>query len=68
MVANGQSVGYVSRALGISENIICRWKQQTKGKERFSLQHDSSSLVVENQQLKARVRQLETESGILKKP
>lgn len=67
MVANGQSVAYVSKALGISENIIYRWKQQTKGKESVSLQHDSSSLVVENQQLKDRVRQLETERDILKK-
>ena len=67
MVANGQSVAYVSKALGISENIIYRWKQQTKGKERVSLQHDSSSLSEENQRLKERVRQLETEREILKK-
>ena len=33
MVANGQSVAYASKALGISENIIYRWKQQTKGKD-----------------------------------
>ncbi len=67
MVANGQSVAYVSKALGISENIIYRWKQQTKGKESVSLQHDSSLLSVENQQLKERVRQLEVEREILKK-
>jgi len=67
MVANGQSVAYVSKALGISENIIYRWKQQTKGKARVSHQHDSSLLAVENQQLKDRVRQLETEREILKK-
>jgi transposase len=66
-VANGQSVAYVSKALGISENIIYRWKQPIKGQERVSLQHDSSSLVMENQQLKDRVRQLETEREVLKK-
>lgn len=27
MVGNGQSVAYVSQALGIRENLIYRWKQ-----------------------------------------
>jgi transposase len=34
MVANGQSVAYVSKALGISENIIYRWKQKRKGEKK----------------------------------
>jgi transposase len=66
MVANGQSVAYVSKALGISENIIYRWKQKRKG-EKEELKADLSSLSAENQQLKDRVRQLETEREILKK-
>ena len=33
MVASGQSVAYVSQALGVSENLIYRLKQKTKGNE-----------------------------------
>jgi len=66
MVANGQSVAYVSQALGISENMIYRWKQKRKG-EKEGGKADHSSLSAENQQLKDRVRQLETEREILKK-
>ncbi len=61
MVANGQSVTYVSKALGISENIIYRWKQKTEGKEKAVFVKDPALLSLENQQLKDRVRQLETE-------
>ena len=67
MVANGQTVPYVSKALGVSENLIYRWKSQTQGKEKVELESDSSLLSVENQQLKERVRQLEMEREILKK-
>jgi len=67
MVANGQSVSYVSKALGVSENLIYRWKSQTKGKKKVDLGNDSSLLSVENQQLKERIRQLEIEREILKK-
>jgi transposase len=66
MVAKGQSVAYVSQALGISENIIYRWKQKRKG-EKEGGKGDLSSLSAENQQLKERVRQLETEREVLKK-
>jgi len=67
MVASGQTVAYVSQALGVSESLIYRWKQKTKGKEKAAFQDDSPSLSVENQQLKERVRQLEVEQEILKK-
>jgi transposase len=67
MVANGQAVAYVSQALGVSESLIYRWKQITKGKENLAFQAGSSPLTLENQQLKERVRQLETERDILKK-
>ncbi len=67
MVGNGQTVAYVSQALGVSENLIYRWKQRTEGKEKSSFQADSFPLSLENQQLKERVRQLETERDILKK-
>ena len=67
MVASGQAVAYVSKALGVSENLIYRWKQKTEGKGKVVLQAGYSSLSGENQQLKERVRQLETERDILKK-
>jgi transposase len=67
MVANGQAVGYISKALGVSENLIYRWKQRTEGKEKAVCPADCSPLSAENQQLKERVRQLETERDILKK-
>ncbi len=67
MVAGGQAVSYVSKALGVSENLIYRWRQRTEGKEKSASETGTASLSVENQQSKERVRQLETERGILKK-
>lgn len=64
MVAKGQSVAYVSQALWVSENLIYRWKQKAEGKEKFVLGTESSSLLVENQQLKERLRQVETEQDM----
>jgi transposase len=61
MVANGQSVAYVCKALGISDNIIYRWKQKRKGENKERVKAELSSLSAENQQLKDQVRQLETE-------
>jgi transposase len=63
MLANGQTAAYVSKALGISENLIYRWKNQGVKK----VASEQSELALENQQLKDRVRQLETEREILKK-
>ena len=65
MLANGQTAAYIANALGISENIIYRWKSTNQvGKKTVVQQGD---LALENQQLKERVRQLETEREILKK-
>ena len=65
MLTNGQTAAYISKALGVSENLIYRWKNQNQGtKKVISDQHE---LALENQQLKDRVRQLETEREILKK-
>jgi len=38
LVASGQTVAYVSQALGVSENLIYRWKQHTKGKKELPSQ------------------------------
>ena len=66
MLANGQTAAYIANALGISENIIYRWKSMNQvGKKVLVQQGD---LALENQQLKERVRQLETEREILKMP
>ena len=65
MLDSGQTVTYVANALGISENLIYRRKSLNQvGKKVVAGQ---SELTVENQQLKDRVRQLETEREILKK-
>ncbi len=65
MLANGQTPAYIANALVIYENIIYRWKSVNQmGKKNNVLTGD---LTLENQQLKDRVRQLETEREILKK-
>jgi len=52
--------------LGVSENLIYRWKSVNQlGKKTVAGQ---SELSLENEQLKDRVRQLEIEREILKKP
>lgn len=71
MLDSGQTAAYVANALGVSENLIYRWKSGTPpgvnqvGKKVVAGQ---SELTTENQQLKDRVRQLETEREILKMP
>ncbi|MBC3788402.1 transposase [Spirosoma utsteinense] len=66
MLDSGQTAAYVANALGVSENLIYRWKSVNQmGKKVVAGQ---SELTTENQQLKERVRQLETERKILKKP
>lgn len=65
MLANGQTAAYISKALGVSENLIYRWKNHNQGVKKVS--SEQSELVLENQQLKDRVRQLETEHEVLKK-
>lgn len=65
MLASGQTAAYIANALGVSENLIYRWKNVNQvGKKIVAGQ---SELSIENQQLKERVRQLETEREILKK-
>lgn len=65
MLASGQTAAYVANALGVSENLIYRWKSVNQlGKKAVVGQ---SELSLENEQLKDRVRQLETEREILRK-
>jgi transposase len=66
MLDSGQTAAYVANALGVSENLIYRWKSVNQvGKKTVA---DQTQLTAENQQLRDRVRQLETERDILKMP
>jgi len=65
MLDSGQTAAYVAKALGVSENLIYRWKSVNQ--VGIKVVAGQSELTVENQQLKERVRQLETEREILKK-
>jgi transposase len=59
MIENGQSVGSVAQQLGVGENLLHKWKHNKLG--------NHSLLEQENTQLKANVKQLESEREILKK-
>jgi transposase len=59
MVRNGQPVRSVAQALGISENVLHRWK-------RDALDSQSNS-ELEVEKLRQRLKQVEMERDILKK-
>ena len=59
MVRNGQSARSVADSLGISETILYKWKQ--KGRD------EQTELERENEHLRSRLKQVETERDILKK-
>ena len=61
MVENGQPVAEVARALGIRENQLHRWRAAARAEQVPDEQ------ARELAELRARVRQLETERDILKK-
>lgn len=65
MLVSGQTAAYISKALGVSENLIYRWKNQNQGVKKAA--GEQNELALENRQLEDRVRQLETEREILKK-
>jgi len=59
MIENGQSVRSVAQGLGVSENLLHKWKQARHA--------NRSGLEAENAELRARLRQVEQERDILKK-
>ena len=65
MLDSGQTAAYIANALGLSENLIYRWKNLNQMGKKITAGQGEMSL--ENQQLRDRVRQLETERDILKK-
>ena len=55
MLVSGQTAAYTSKALGISENLIYRWKNQNRPAARQGVKKatgEQNELVLENQQLK----------------
>lgn len=71
MVENGQPISTVSQSLGIGENLIYRWKSKQKKTVKAAVKGEKSDfslkLLEENESLKEKVKQLETERDILKK-
>ena len=59
LVRNGQSARSVANSLGLSESLLHKWKQ--------SRRNEQTELEKENEQLRARLKQVETERDILKK-
>jgi transposase len=66
---SGQSVPELSKNPGISESIIYRWQHKSKPVAKEVGNVDSLPVLqAENEGLKARLKQTELESDILKKP
>ncbi len=66
MLASGQTPTYMTQSVGISENSNYRWKSRYNQMVKKSVL-SSLDLMLENQQLRQRVAQLETERDVLKK-
>ncbi len=63
MVQSGRSVGDVARSLGMSENLLYKWR----GEQKASYSPEESSRDAELEQLRKQLRQVEMERDILKK-
>ena len=63
MVTGGRSVPDVARSLGISENLLYKWR--TEQKAGYSAEETSRDAELE--QLRKQLRQVEMERDILKK-
>lgn len=59
MIEHGQSVRSVAQSLGVSENLLHKWKQARHA--------NRSDLEAANADLRAKLRQVEQERDILKK-
>ncbi len=69
MVESGQTIPELSKNLGISESIIYRWQYKSKPTGKEAAKVDSASaLQIENEGLRARLKQTEMEREILKSP
>jgi hypothetical protein len=68
MIENGQSISTVSQSLGMGETLIYWWKSKQKSKVKEVIKGEKSDfslkLLEENESLKEKVKQLETERDI----
>jgi len=65
MVETGRSVSEIARSLGISENLIYRWRARVPSQSGDT--EGSKDLMLENERLRAELRKTEQERDILKK-
>ena len=63
MINSGRSVPEVARTMGLGENLVYRWKAESRIQENPQEKSANS----EFDQLRKQIRQLETERDILKK-
>ncbi|WP_221392062.1 transposase [Dyadobacter sp. NIV53] len=63
MINSGRSVPEVARTMGLGENLVYRWKAESRTQEN----PEEKSVNSELDQLRKQIRQLETERDILKK-
>ena len=71
MLLNGQSAAKISQQLGISENLIYRWKNEQVAQSNSSNIEEKTvsvgELLQKVEQLQRQLREVETEREILKK-
>ena len=70
MVYHGRAVREISQSLGVSENLIYRWKSRSASVESSIKQIDPAGGIVsyaEHEKLKSQLKQTEQERDILKK-
>ncbi|TDE08981.1 transposase [Dyadobacter psychrotolerans] len=63
MINSGRSVPEVARTMGLGENLVYKWKAESRIQES----PEEKSVNSELDQLRKQIRQLETERDILKK-
>ena len=63
MISSGRSVPEVARTMGLGENLVYKWKAESRIQEN----PEEKSVNSELDQLRKQIRQLETERDILKK-
>lgn len=73
MIAGGRPVPEIARSLGVGENIIYRWRLQALGTQESAQPASPTAAaaqvsLAEHLELQRRLRELEMERDILKKP
>ena len=63
LIADGRSVISVSESLGVSANLLCTWRSQSKQKDSITTKEKEEQI----KYLQRQVKELERERDILKK-